>query len=237
MSRVFVVGQSQDQFTRWRCENEQKTFGDLLVDKNFLDSYRNLTRKVTSSLFWAASRPWSDLRYVVKIDSDCFVKVTDLSALTKRLMKSENEPHVVGYAWGEKHPVVNRDKKSKWYLSKKEYPHRFFPPYADGPSYMLSFTALQRMMNAETLQEIKTNRALFIEDVYVTGIVRQRLNIKLINHRKLFWLKNIPALVHIADFAAFASKNFVAAHGSLTANHFLKLQAFIDEPKISKPFI
>ena len=226
-SRVFVVGQAADAAIRWRCREEQSKFGDLLTDAHFVDSYRNLTRKVASSFFWVASQSWKDLRVVAKIDSDCFVRVEVLSVLAKTLSRLEKDPFIAGYTSEYIMPIVVRYYTSKWFLSKKVYPHSRFLSYANGPSYILSLSAVQRLINVETLQEVMKTRAIHLEDVYLTGIVRQRLNIKLIGKHD-FFLFEVSKLKNDSGFMFLAKKTFVSACGFYEVSHISRLQWFID---------
>jgi hypothetical protein len=56
----------------------------------------------------------------------------------------------------------NRNKRSKWFISKAEYPDDVWPPYVTGGSALISFDYANRIVEG-----FKTTKPLFIDDVYL----------------------------------------------------------------------
>ena len=220
-ARVFVIGggSHSDQL-----DVEQRDFGDILTDGQLIDNYNNLTRKVVSALHWASAQPWQQLRYIAKIDSDNFVNVNFLRYLADKTWRSKGSLWMTGYRIAGRQPY--RDKKHKWFVSKKEYRSRFYPPYFNGPHYMMTLEAARKATGNQTLLEIAAGRALRMEDVYVSGIVRER-------HR-------IPAITEVGFFPHLPNVNrflrempvFAAVHSLRNHADNVRFQNRLDEPKI-----
>ena len=60
-----------------------------------------------------------------------------------------------------------RDKKNKWFVPPSVYPHFKFPPYVDGPAYVISADIV-----AHLAKRADKFPFLFLEDVFVTGTKR-----------------------------------------------------------------
>ena len=72
---------------------------------------------------------------------------------------------------GDREPV-NRKKGSKWFVSHKVYKSDIYPRYCHGGMYVMSMTLLNLLLNASYNAPI-----LRLDDVWITGILRQRAGI------------------------------------------------------------
>ena len=63
-----------------------------------------------------------------------------------------------------------RDRASKWFVTPDVYPHFRFPPYVDGPAYVITGDIIPLLAARADLFPF-----LFIEDVFVTGESEQTL--------------------------------------------------------------
>ncbi len=111
---------------------EAATFNDILII-NFIDSYQNLTTKTLTSFSWAYSR-CPHIQFYVKIDDDVFInteKVLDL--LYSNVTKYENL--LIGDC--PNHLGPNRDKASKYYVSRDIFHEKRWPPFCFGTTYIL----------------------------------------------------------------------------------------------------
>mmetsp|Transcript_6647 Transcript_6647/g.20195 ORF Transcript_6647/g.20195 Transcript_6647/m.20195 type:complete len:608 (+) Transcript_6647:65-1888(+) len=109
---------------------------------------------------------WLGLRvadWIVKTDDDAFVHVPHLLDRVARLAPPFYGGMLV-------HPVSLtpiRDPGNKWYVSRKQFPNDFFPPYAQGGGYLVSADAARCFLeNAST----PTVELMPMEDVY-SGIL------------------------------------------------------------------
>nr|XP_022321613.1 beta-1,3-galactosyltransferase 5-like isoform X3 [Crassostrea virginica] len=66
---------------------------------------------------------------------------------------------------------------SKWYLSRDQYSADVFPDYISGPAYVLSGDILSKLYSATKLVPY-----IFLEDVYLNGICREKVSVKAVGH-------------------------------------------------------
>ncbi|XP_071111050.1 beta-1,3-galactosyltransferase 1-like [Haliotis cracherodii] len=155
---IFLSGLAEE-ITNMQLSSERETFFDV-VQANFIDSYKNLTRKTNAMLQWS-KQFCSQARFVMKIDDDVFL---DTDELLQTLLHLEVEPRlIIGYIDNVERP--NRDPSSKWYLSQEEYPFKQFPRFTHGPSYVIS-----RDLVADLYEISRHAPRIHLEDVYVTGL-------------------------------------------------------------------
>ncbi|XP_051865397.1 beta-1,3-galactosyltransferase 5-like [Pristis pectinata] len=128
-----------------------------IIQRDFEDTYHNMTLKVLLGLQWlCCSCP--SVSFVMKTDSDMFVNTDYLIKLLSRHPHRRNL--LTGIIMKGFGPV--RENSSKWYISKDEYPRDKYPPYCSGTGFVLSTDLACRMWEvSEKAQKIK------IEDVYV----------------------------------------------------------------------
>ncbi|XP_045164821.2 beta-1,3-galactosyltransferase 1-like [Mercenaria mercenaria] len=175
MRIVFIMGVVEDISTMERVKYESNSYGDIVVE-NFLDSYRNLTFKAIAGLKWV-SKHCDNATYVIKSDDDILI---DMHAL----MQQMNSTEIKNY--GTKNLImcnqwvrmkVIRDKKSKWYISEKEFPDEYFPPYCSGSVFIMSTDAVQRMYQASL-----DTTFFWVDDFYLTGLLVKKIGI---GHKRL----------------------------------------------------
>ncbi|KAM7295878.1 hypothetical protein ISCGN_021108 [Ixodes scapularis] len=155
---VFFVGLSADNATAERVRQEASRHGDVVV-LPYQDTYRNLTYKFVYGIKWTIENcPF--VVYVVKLDDDFAVNVLKLIHYLEEALPKTGGFHCHVFRNG----FVNRDVKSKWYLSEKEYPHKKFPPYCAGGCVMFGAGALRGLYAASFSVPFHG-----IDDVYVTG--------------------------------------------------------------------
>ncbi|XP_064400177.1 beta-1,3-galactosyltransferase 6-like [Halichondria panicea] len=123
--------------------SENKTFGDVLLLTDHLDSYKNLTRKVLHTFVWVDKN--TNYSFVLKLDDDSFPKLDQIELELKKrtnrkplywgLVASRGTPMKEG-PWAEPH----------WNLCDT------YLPYALGGGYVLSKDLIHRIaINAHGL--------------------------------------------------------------------------------------
>lgn len=160
---LFVLGKNSEVKTNPRnwelslelLKLENTIHKDLLIG-DFIEDYWNLTYKtifgVTFANFYC-----QNANYIFKIDDDVFVRPEKLIPLMDGLPSSN-------FFGGNciKKGKPHRTKKSKWYISKAEYPRIRYPPFCFGPAYFFSGDITSHLFNATLeLQYFK------LEDVYM----------------------------------------------------------------------
>lgn len=175
---------------------EFATYKDF-IQKDFLDTYYNLTLKTLMGLEWI-TQYCPQTHYVMKTDTDMFVNPFYLVELLMR--KNQTSNLFTGFLKPNDSPI--RNVQSKWYVSKAEYDGDKYPPFCSGTGYVFSVDVAQKIYN------ISFSIPLFkLEDVYV-GICLDRLNITLkeLHQKTVFFASKHP-------FSVCAYRKLVTSHG------------------------
>uniref|UniRef100_A0A2R5LNB2 Hexosyltransferase n=2 Tax=Ornithodoros turicata TaxID=34597 RepID=A0A2R5LNB2_9ACAR len=163
-SLVFFVGQSNETATQAAVEEEAKKYGDVVIFP-FLDTYRNLTYKFVYGLKWVNDHCRKSVKYVVKIDDDALVNIFVLvEYLRTNITHDTGSNSIHCLTWKRTRAV--RNKHSKWFVTRREYPSTFYPTYCGGVGYILPSKILPRLLSASHQAPF-----LWIDDIYSTGIL------------------------------------------------------------------
>ena len=149
-----------------RIKIESETHGDILQER-FEDSYRNLTIKTMLFLKWY-NQKCSHVPYLLKADDDAFLNTKHLYKVVSQNTKADI---LIGQTLCVAKPI--RFQRSKWYVSESEYREETYPPYLNGPGYLMSSSTAQKLFRAAY------DVPLFVyEDIYLTGIVARAAGIQ-----------------------------------------------------------
>ncbi|ESO91167.1 hypothetical protein LOTGIDRAFT_95793, partial [Lottia gigantea] len=162
---VFVLGKVTDVDVMSSAKLEYNEYGDLLQE-DFLDTYRNLSHKAIGALKWLKHN-CGHSKYVLKTDDDIFVNIYRLVHHIHSKLESNKKPAtnlLLCNQWINM--MVVRNEKSKWYLSKAEFPLDRFPMYCSGSAFLMSNDVALKMYDA-TLR----TPFFWIDDYYITGMV------------------------------------------------------------------
>ena len=176
-SVVYLVGvpPNRDPDDLDRLLQESDLHGDLVITNN-VDSYNNLTLKTIAAFKWAQTF-CNNADFVLKTDDDMFVQVRRLLATAKALRKNlralsphKQQPMVLGNIASGWKPV--RNPESKYFITQEQYDGATYPPFATGPSYLVTRSAI------DLLVEEALHRPFFhLEDVFITGIVAETVGV------------------------------------------------------------
>lgn len=168
---MFLVGETENPRLDKLLQQEAKIHNDMVFG-DFIDSYRNLTKKMALGIEWAAKR--CQAQYVMKADEDSFINVFQL---TQFLMESkQTTPLYMGAAFLDRGPF--REPDDPWYVSEEEYPDSKYPPYASGPGYVYSGSLLTKLLRA-----LKTVR-LFPNEDACFGYLMQYIKVNLTDNER-----------------------------------------------------
>ncbi|KAH9360527.1 hypothetical protein HPB48_019017 [Haemaphysalis longicornis] len=154
--------------------NESAQYGDV-IQADFRDTYRNLTLKSVFLLKWAYMY-CAATRFVMKADDDIFVNVRNL-LLFLRIQGSRRlrtRPFLAGHIYVTGEP--ERELGSKAYLPASVFASEILPQYVSGPAYVMSKDAVRRLFT-----EALVTPFLYLEDVFITGIVAPKVDVELVN--------------------------------------------------------
>ncbi|XP_078087568.1 beta-1,3-galactosyltransferase 5-like [Mustelus asterias] len=189
----FLLGYSREH--QEQLLKESSLHKDI-IQKNFTDSYYNLTTKVLMGLEWV-NRFCPSTSFVMKTDSDMFVNP---DYLTELLLGKNRKDFFTGFIMRGNGPI--RDKNCKWYASEQEYPQNSYPPFCSGTGYVLSTDVANRVLNISSfVPHFK------LEDVYV-GLCLAKLKIdpvEIHSERKFFNGK--------VSFSVCGFRKLVTSHG------------------------
>lgn len=181
----FVVGH-EDVVNRQTFEvlsEEMKLHDDILI-LPFVDSYWNLTVKV--NLMFKNPILLDQCRYIVKVDSDVYIRADRFTHLIRRLPNAR--PIYAGYYYDQKKRTmpVPRDLANKFSFTHEEHPEELFPPYIGGPVYLMSnsvalslpYTIIRLLNHYGEVEEIPSTYtpdrpAIYrLEDVYMGILIK-----------------------------------------------------------------
>lgn len=177
--RVFLLAALKDgvsTISQNAIMNENERFNDI-IQGNFFDAYRNLTYKHLMGLKWIVNT-CLNIKYIIKMDDDIIVDMYSLLELIDIKIISHTSS-IMGYVFNKTRPI--RIKTNKWYTTKKEYPKNEYPVFVSGWLYVTNFKT------AEKLIDVSASVPFFwIDDVYITGLLRKVANVTCINLNKYF---------------------------------------------------
>lgn len=178
---AFVLGMHQDETTNRAVREEHARFNDI-VQGDFVDHYHNMTLKSLLDLKVVDER-CPGVRYLLKTDDDMIVNLPYLLLLlaNKNLERSIMGPVNVG---------AKVHRSGKWRLTRDEFPFASFPPYESGSAYVITGDMIHELfVTAEYVPPI------FVDDVYVTGILGRILGVNHVMHRGFAFWHSLPPTV------------------------------------------
>ncbi|KAK3160771.1 hypothetical protein QOZ80_1BG0064210 [Eleusine coracana subsp. coracana] len=161
----FFTGLHNNDQVNMELRREAQMYGDIQL-MPFVDYYTLITLKtIAISMFGTQVIP---AKYIMKTDDDAFVRIDEVISSLKKskfggllygLISFQSSPH--------------RDKKSKWFISQKEWPFEMYPPWAHGPGYIISGDIAKFIVQGH--QE-RTLQLFKLEDVAVGIWIQQYKN-------------------------------------------------------------
>ena len=94
----------------------------------------------------------------------------------------------------------HRDPRNKWYVPAEAFNGTLFPSFATGPAYMISGDAVRPLYQ----WSVKL-KPIYLEDVYMTGIVAEKAHIRRLNH-------GLMTNVHIKNINNCNYSKFMTSH-------------------------
>ncbi|KAK4481591.1 hypothetical protein RD792_012493 [Penstemon davidsonii] len=127
----FFVGLHKNQIVNEELWNEARTYEDIQL-MPFVDYYNLITWKTIAICIFGTEVV--SAKFIMKTDDDAFVRIDEI-------LNSLDKTNVTrGLLYG----VINTDSQpdrnpdSKWYISPEEWPAEKYPPWANGPGYVVS---------------------------------------------------------------------------------------------------
>ncbi len=154
-----------------------------------MDHYKNLTHKHIMGLKWVTNF-CASVQIVVKLDDDIFVHVSKLAEFldqkyasifqTSAISETRNAKPPGGsfndgtiYCSAYQNQGPRRDQSDKWYVSRDEYPADRYPSWCEGFAYVTTPDVARKLYDASL-----STTYFWIDDVYVTGILAEKIKVK-----------------------------------------------------------
>ena len=172
----FMVGLSKDDNVNNQLKEESKKNKDILQE-DFYDSYRNMTKKVMASFKWISAN-CKNSYFTLKIDSDIVVNTKKfIEYLDSLVLNNQHTNKLIGYVFLRAKP--KRDPENPWYVSYDDFPDPVYPDFCSGVAYILS-NGQTKTFFEYSLNFYKPKFSEYIEDVYI-GMIAKLLNTDIIN--------------------------------------------------------
>lgn len=173
---LFVLGATNSTSLQKKLIQENEQFHDL-IQGNFLDAYHNMTYKHVMSLKWFNDN-CPNVKFLFRADDDIFVNLPHVYSL---LVDISNLNNVIVCQRRNRAAVLRTF--TKWKVSKKDYNPDYYPPYCFGYAIFYTNDAASRLY-----QEAQRSPYFWIDDVHITGTLRNRLNIPILSFEKHYYL-------------------------------------------------
>ena len=146
-------------------------FNDILIG-DFHDTYHNLTIKHELGIRWAAEN-CAETSLLLKADDDAFIDLHGLTRFLNRTLGTMDPQNTIAC---DVIPEGTAPRRSgKWKVSYLEYPSEKYPRYCSGLAYVLSMDAAKKL-----LSKVETSIWLWVDDVWMTGILAEDLKLSYI---------------------------------------------------------
>ncbi|XP_064292500.1 lactosylceramide 1,3-N-acetyl-beta-D-glucosaminyltransferase-like [Plodia interpunctella] len=178
VSLAFIIGipESRRYSDRSRIL-EDFVYRDIIIGR-FIDTYNNLTLKSISMFEWLQNYCPLVPR-MLKTDDDVFIHVPKLLELLQESLRENKKKTIWGKLYANRLP--QRSKTSKYFVTYEEYPDEVYPNFVSGPAYLMTTDITKDLLVAAANEPY-----LRFEDVFITGILAEKLFIERIHVEEFF---------------------------------------------------
>ncbi|XP_008210014.1 beta-1,3-galactosyltransferase 5 [Nasonia vitripennis] len=185
--RIFLLGtldekaQVKTGVTQPAIENEAQRFKDI-IQGNFVEAYKNLTYKHLMGLQWAVDKCSGSYSYIMKMDDDIIVNLYEVLSLIHNRTSSNTKPDfLMGYVLDHMTPI--RNQANKWFVTKEEFSENVYPSFLSGWFYVTDMLTALKLV----YQSRQHSKYFWIDDLFVTGILREEAKIYNIENVKEYF--------------------------------------------------
>lgn len=170
---LFLTAFNKSYNLQEKLEQEDDLNQDI-IQGSFIDNYYNTTLKVITMIKWVQTN-CNKARFVIKIDDDVY---PNLNVISKYIVKHHNlSKSILGYP--RKSLMPSRDITSKWFLPRLVYDKFYFPDFLSGGFLIITGDSFKSLFDHHL--EVTP---YFVDDVYLTGLLADQLNITRIYNEK-----------------------------------------------------
>jgi beta-1,3-N-acetylglucosaminyltransferase 7 len=197
---LFVLGSSESYSLNNDVIEEDEKYNDL-IQWQFIDSYYNCTLKAIGLLRWTLFY-CKNVKFIMKTDDDILVNSLMFNQFIANITNSKKTIYGTIGSGYEPH----RNNASKWFISYESYSPSTYPDFMFG-SYIMSSDSIYPIYT-EILNSLP---ALAFEDVYISGIIAEKLNITRINTDYFVRLEWLGLVAKNLNYKLFKS-NILFSH-------------------------
>ena len=154
---------------------ENDIYHDIVME-DFRSHYNNMTYSALGAFKWILLH-CPNVRYILKSDDDVYVNVAEV--INELYTKYVNSSRFILCMLYHNMPIL-RDKPwcAKWCVDRSYLPgKKYYPEYCSGSAYFFTKDIIHDMYNASLHAPY-----FFIDDAFVTGIIRQKVKPKITAH-------------------------------------------------------
>jgi len=184
---VFGIPKNASNVELAKIKEENNEYQDMIIPA-VEDNYHTVGFKLISAFNWIfdASNATEDsnLKWILKMDDDVLLNTKELKNYIDGIGRNDTDSiycrvYTKAKAIREKKARAKDKNLEKWAVSKEEYPYKIYPPYCQGALYLFDIHTSEQLCH---LFEMELHRNyVWIEDVFITGILAFLGDIKLIN--------------------------------------------------------
>ncbi|KAK7389001.1 hypothetical protein VNO78_23832 [Psophocarpus tetragonolobus] len=151
-------------------KKEAEYFGDIVIVP-YMDNYDLVVLKTVAICEYGVRTV--SAQYIMKGDDDTFVKVDAI------INRARHVPHSTSFYIGNINYRHKPLRRGKWAVTYEEWPEEDYPPYANGPGYILSSDIARYIVSKFEMHKL---RLFKMEDVSVGMWVQQFNRTKLVDY-------------------------------------------------------
>ncbi|XP_039268058.2 beta-1,3-galactosyltransferase 5-like [Styela clava] len=171
LETVFILGTTNNIHLQSDIKEENQIYGDIL-QVDLPDTKENVPLKLLAGMRWASTYLPQNWLYS-SADDDFAIHLPNFLRYIetmRRRIPSHPLPImcIYGYRQAEE---PDRQPESPWFVSLEQYPAKYWPPYCRGGWYTMPIATTSKLYEVS-----RTTPFLYLDDVWVTGIMRVMVN-------------------------------------------------------------
>jgi beta-1,3-galactosyltransferase 1 len=211
ISVIFAIALPSSEQIQTELQAESNRYKDMVQFTGFIDDYWNLTLKAVAVAHWV-TQYCTNVQFVTKLDDDIFVNV-DRLVETRYQIKNGITGHIYGYQ-----TKPDRDPESRYYMPEWAYPHEWYPVFVSGLFYITTKDIFFPMYPEASNW---TSEVLDFDDLYMTGIVGERINLERHRSSEVVYRENTNPDCGISDVRVL--NQMIAYHGCSEAEYSINM--------------
>ncbi|KAK4289482.1 hypothetical protein Pmani_037547 [Petrolisthes manimaculis] len=179
MRTVFIMGAVLSPVTQKHLQDESDKYHDI-VQFDFLETRKNLTIKSLAAIHWYRSF-CTNATWMLKCDVDAYINFFALLDILRPVNDTQDAVCARSMTRSVCREATQHGCLSHYVVDPKEYAPHTYPPYCQGYAYVLHGRLADRLLEEDSK---RVGPPLWLEDVYVTGLLPRDLNARWLDVRR-----------------------------------------------------